>query len=492
MSMSPTPVLIVLGALIAIPLGIVAVIYLIIPLFKAIGWLFRQVFRFVFGEIGDLLRFTGAIISQIFLIPLVIGNVLIGRWSASAHYGRAIGSEFKTAFKSLYRMGIGHPAKLLCLSPLVDGIEKRIPQAMAAAPGADRPSKSRAGQFDGYTIVGSLPGGGSGGKLYIANPDAIRLAGFARQGQTDVRQVVIKTFSLNDGSSLPQIVRESRALEAAKKLGLVLDHELTDERFFYVMKYVPGESLGLVTQRLHALAGGGGLENGQLRQAMGYTADLLHTLDQYHRGGLWHKDVKPDNIIVDGRSAHLVDFGLVTPLRSGMTLTTHGTEYFRDPEMVRMALKGVKVHQVDGAKFDVFAAGAVLFSMVENSFPAHGGLSQISKRCPEAVRWIVRRAMTEYDRRYASSAAMLADLEVVRAAPDPFGVRPADLPSMRGVEVEAAAYADNAPIRPMPMPVAIGGGSGGPNEFAQPLPPMEARAGSPVPPPLPPLPSPGR
>lgn len=490
MSISPTPVLIVLGALIAIPLGIVAVIYLIIPLFKAIGWLFRQVFRFVFGEIGDLLRFTGAIISQIFLIPLVIGNVLIGRWSASAHYGRAIGSEFKTAFKSLYRIGIGHPAKLLCLTPLVDGIEQRIPQAMAAAPGADRPSKSRAGQFDGYTIVGSLPGGGSGGKLYIANPDAIRLAGFARQGQTDVRQVVIKTFSLNDGSSLPQIVRESRALEAAKKLGLVLDHELTEERFFYVMKYVPGESLGLVTQRLHALAGGGGLENSQLRQALGYTADLLHTLDQYHRGGLWHKDVKPDNIIVDGRSAHLVDFGLVTPLRSGMTLTTHGTEYFRDPEMVRMALKGVKVHQVDGAKFDVFAAGAVLFSMVENSFPAHGGLSQITKRCPEAVRWIVRRAMTEYDRRYASSAAMLADLEVVRAAADPFGVRPADLPSMRGVEVEAAAYADNAPIRPMPMPVSVGAGSDGPNEFAQPLPPMEARAGSPVPPPLPP--SPGR
>ncbi len=490
--MAPGPLLVVLGVLIAIPLGIVAVIYLVVPLFKAIGWVFRQVFRFVFGEIGDALRFTGAIISQIFLIPLVIGNVVIGRWSASAHYGRAVGSEFKTAFKSLYRMAIGHPAKLFCLNPLLDGIEKRVPQAMAAAPGADRPSKSRSGQFDGYTIVGSLPVGGSGAKLYIANPDAIRLAGFARQGQTDVRQVVIKVFSLKDGSSLPQIVRESRALEAAKKQGLVLDHELSDERFYYVMKYVPGESLGLVTQRLHALAGSGGLETGQLRQALGYSADLLRTLDEYHRGGLWHKDVKPDNIIVDGRSAHLVDFGLVTPLRSGMTLTTHGTEYFRDPEMVRMALKGVKVHQVDGAKFDIYAAGAVLFSMVENSFPAHGGLSQISKRCPEALRWIVRRAMTEYDHRYASSAAMLADLEVVRTAPDPFAVRPAELPSMRGVEIEAPAYADNAPIRPQPVPVGVGAGSDGPAEFSQPLPPMEARAGSPVPPPLPPLPPPGR
>ena len=33
-----------------------------------------------------------------------------------------------------------------------------------------------------------------------------------------------------------------------------------------------------------------------------------------------------------------------------MTLTTHGTEYFRDPEMVRLALRGVKVHQVDGSR----------------------------------------------------------------------------------------------------------------------------------------------
>jgi serine/threonine protein kinase len=492
--MAPAPLVIILLALIAIPVGIVAIIYLIVPVFKAIGWLIKKVFGFVFGEIGDALRFVGALITQLFFIPLVVGNVLIGRWSAAAHYGRAFGAEFKTAGACIYRMGIGHPARLLCLHSLVDGIEKRVPQAIAAAPGADKPSKSRTGQFDGYQIVGSLPGGGSGGKLYIANPDAIRMAGFSRAGQADVRQVVIKTFSLKDGSSLPQIVRESRALEAAKRLGLVLDHELNDERFFYVTRYVPGESLGLVTQRLHAFSGSEGLEAGHLRQALGYVSDLLRTLDQYHRGGLWHKDVKPDNIIVDGRAAHLVDFGLVTPLRSGMTLTTHGTEYFRDPEMVRMALKGVKVHQVDGAKFDIYATGAVLFSMIENSFPAHGGLSQIGKRCPEAAKWIVRRAMTEYDRRYTSSAAMLADIEVLRHAPDPFAVRPADLPSMRGVSIETPDYDDAAPIRPTPVAVGVGAGS---DEPAGPF--VQARAGSPVPPtpplpPLPPLPlqSPGR
>lgn len=469
------PLLVFLGVLLAIPVGIILVMYLIVPLFKGIGWVIRHLFQFIAGELGDVLRIIGAVVTQIILVPLVVANVLIGRWSAAAHFGRALKAEFKTTFTCIYRIAIGHPARLLGLTALTDGIERRLPEVMAAAPAADRPSSKTTGQFEGYTIVGSLPGGGSGGKLYVAQPDAIKLAVFARQGRSDVRQVVIKTFSLKDGSSLPQIVRESRALEAAKKLGLVLEHELGDDRFYYVTEYVPGESLGLVTQRLHAMSGGDGLSGNHLRSALSYSADLLRTLDTYHRGGLWHKDVKPDNIIVDGRAAHLVDFGLVTPLRSGMTLTTHGTEYFRDPEMVRLALKGVKVHQVDGARFDVYAAGAVLFSMIENSFPAHGGLSQITRRCPEALRWIVRRAMADYDKRYTSAAAMLADLDTVRLAADPSAVMPAELPSMRGQEFAAPIH-DDAPIRPAVHAEPVGAGSG---RHADPF--VAAAAGSPAP-----------
>jgi serine/threonine protein kinase len=483
--MAATPWLIVLALLVAIPTGIVAVIYVFVPFFKGIAWLIRQVFRFIFGEIGDALRVIGTLITSLVLIPLVVVNVLIGRWSAAAHFGRAINAECRALAAAGYRIVIGHPARLLCLTALTEGIENRLPQAMAHAPTGETPARVK-GRFDGYTIVGSLPGGGSGGKLYIAEPDAIRRAAFERSGQLGVKQVVIKTFSLEDGSSLPQIVRESRALEAAKKLGLVLDHELTNERFYYVMRYVPGDSLSLVTQRLHALSGAEGLSRPQLRLALGYAADLLGTLSQYHKGGLWHKDVKPDNIIIDADSAHLVDFGLVTPLRSGMTLTTHGTEYFRDPEMVRLALKGVKVHQVDGAKFDLYAAGAVMYSMIENSFPAHGGLSQLTKQCPEALRWIIRRAMTEYDKRYTSAEQMLADLDAVRRAADPFSVKPADLPSMRGVMHDDAGAENREAAPPAFQPADP--------SVPPPLPNMAEAAfanagfraaGSPVPPPLP-------
>jgi len=434
-------------------------------IFYIIGMIISNIFTFIGSTIADSLRLVGAILAAVIFAPLTVLAIVIGRWSRSKHLASAFSLECHSAIRCVYRLAIGNPARLLGLSKALEGVEQRVPEAMAAAPTSDKPNKKRVGVFDGYTIVGSLKGGGSGGKLYIAEPDEIKQASFTKRS-IDVEQVVIKVFSLRDGSSMPQIVRESRALDAARKLGLVLEHELTAERFFYVMRYVPGESLSAVTQRMHSLSPREGLDDAQLKYTIGYADDLLTILDTYHRSGLWHKDVKPDNIIIDGKhgaaKAHLVDFGLVTPLRSAMTLTTHGTEYFRDPELVRQALRGVKVHQIDGSKFDVYAAGAVLYSMIENSFPAHSGLSQISKRCPDALRWIVRRSMAEYDRRYPSSAAMLADLRVVMTAADPFAVKPVDLPSVK--------LGDNVEPEPIPEPMPIYGAA-----------PSDA-AGSPVPP----------
>jgi serine/threonine protein kinase len=431
----------ILISVLAVTAAILAVVFLAVPLFKGLAWIltnigrgiawfFTHIFTFIFGVLSNMVRAIGGVLTSIVFVPLIIGNVLIGRWSAASHFGRGFQDEVAGIGRSLYRAFIGHPAKFLLLGGLVEGIEQRIPHAVAQAPGADRPS-GRTGQFDGYTIVGSLPGGGSGGRLYVADPDDRKRAAFSRAGR-EVKQVVIKTFSLSDGSSLPQIIRESRALEAAKKLGLILDHELTDARFFYVMEYIPGDSLTTVTKRLHTESGAQGLGLPQLNSALSMMADLLGELDRYHRGGLWHKDVKPDNIIINSGRAHLVDLGLVTPLRSAMTLTTHGTEYFRDPELVRMALRGAKVNEVDGVKFDLYGAGAVLYSIIENSFPAHGGLSQITRACPEAVRWVVRRAMADLGNRYAAAGEMLADLRSILASSDAFMLKPADLPSVKG------------------------------------------------------------
>lgn len=440
-------ILALVGLILAVAIAVLLISYLLVPLFRGVAWVLARIFHFIIGELRDIVRFVGALLAMLLFSPLVLLNIVIGRWSASAHFANAVKGELSIAGACLYRAFLAHPARLVGAGGLVEGIEQRFPQAIAQAPTRDQP-KGRSGQFEGYKIVGSLPTGGSGSKLYIAEPDPIKRAALERSGFRGVDQVVIKSFAVDDGSNLPNIVRESRALEAAKKLGLVLDHELSPAKFYYVMRYVPGQPLNVVIQQMHAQSDPSlnGLDDRHLRTALGYLSDLVAMLHQYHKGGLWHKDVKPENIIVEQLAgtprAHLVDFGLVTPLRSAMTLTTHGTEYFRDPELVRLALRGVKVHEVDGSKFDVYAAGAVLFATMDNNFPAHGVLSQVSHRCPEAIKWIIRRAMADYDKRYVSAAQMLADIDVVRLAPDPFGVRPIDLPSMKG---------DNfAPIMPEP------------------------------------------
>ncbi|MEM8836080.1 MAG: hypothetical protein AAGD00_09695 [Planctomycetota bacterium] len=454
-----SPILALLATLLGVVVGAIVLVFA----FRGLWWLLNAVAkgfvavllhfgRFIGGMLGDSLRIIGSTITALVFMPLVIANIVIGRWSASSHFGRAVQDELGAGAAAAYRVFIGHPARFLLLTPLTEGIERRLPEVVAQAPTRDKPRSKALGTFDGYTIVGSLAGGGSGAKLYVAEPSAVKRASFERAGAGHVDQVVIKSFSVSEGSTMPQIVRESRALEAAKKLGLVLDHELSDARFYYVMAYVPGESLTAVTRKRHASSSADGLNVPAIREMLGYTADLLRTLETYHSGGLWHKDIKPDNIIVHDGEAHLVDLGLITPLRSAMTLTTHGTEYFRDPELVRMALRGAKVHEVDGVKFDVYGAGAVLFSVIENSFPAHGGLSQIGKTCPEALRWIVRRSMTDMNQRYASAAEMLADVNALMHAPDMHSMKPADLPSF-GDHAEALEESRQPePFTPAPAP----------------------------------------
>jgi serine/threonine protein kinase len=495
------PIVAILGLLAAAAVTLFAA-------FKLIGlvfWIVGGALTLALHTVRDALRIASSIITCFFLIARITVSVILGRWSAAKHHGQRLETEIVRGFRSLYQATLGNLIEFFDRpvagqpvvaikpdleddrsAPQVHGampqlsgrnLRKQVQQQARAehrakhqslhTPGPDSPSKGNG--FEGYQVVGSLPTGGSGAKIYVANPTEQKRKALARAGNPTDGQVVIKCFTLDEGSNLSQIVRESRALESAKKLGMVLEHGLDERRYFYVMPYVPGENMSLVGQRMHAAAGSAGLNTKQHKRVMAYMADLLAVLDRFHKGGLWHKDVKPDNIIVRDDRAYLVDLGLVTPLASAMTLTTHGTEYFRDPELVRQALRGAKVHEVDGARFDLYGAGAVLYSLLEDSFPAHGSLSTINKRCPEPVKWIVRRSMADLGSRYANAREMLADIRAVQAAEDPFAMKPADLPSMGGRAPEltllppppvptyqpgpkTAAYAA-ASIHKMPPPV---------------------------------------
>jgi serine/threonine protein kinase len=407
-----TALLTCFGTVVGLILAVLLCVYVVIPI---IGHVFRftgRFFRFLFQESRDIILLPIALFVCIIKLCRALICIILARWDVSQVEMDAAKRRFIESWNRTVAIFIDNPLRVFALE--TKSPSKPVRRYM--------PVQTTSTNFEGYTIVGTLKAGGSGAKLYVARPN------------DGSKHVVIKSFDITSGSQLPQIVRESRAMESAKKLGLVVEHHLDNNRFWYATPYHAGEHLGVVTNILHGNKAS--LTNEQLKRILSYQQSLLHTLRTYHNAGLWHKDVKPDNIIIENGSAHLVDLGLVTPLGSAMTLTTHGTEYFRDPELVRQANRGVKVHQVDGSKFDVYGAGAVLYFMLENTFPAQGGLSSFSKQSPEGLRWIVRRAMADYDKRYASIDEMLKDVETVLRATNISAVRPADLPSLHGSGME--------------------------------------------------------
>ncbi len=455
---------VILGLGLALLLGIKFIAAFLVRVFACVG-----------GIVFDLLAFVGSLFGILFSIPLAVCFLVIGRWERANRFARWFGDSACGLVRHPMHAILVRPLRMIFLDGPANSIDAALPGYVSAhssgimetVPVDDhrdhdlaqsKPFRDDDGRmkFPGFTTVGELKAGGSGAKLYVARPDAERRARLDGQPA----EVVIKSFTIEQGSTLPAIVRESRALESARSMGLVLEHHLDSEHFWYVMPYHNGDSLTVVVNREHLDSSSKELREEQLVGLVGHVRDLVVTLVHFHEAGLWHKDVKPDNLIVhDGRS-HLVDLGLVTSLQSALTLTTHGTEYFRDPELVRMALRGVKVHEVDGSKFDIYGAGAVLYYVLENDFPAHGGLSDFSNKVPDALNWIVRRAMADYSKRYQNSREFLADLDTVLAAEDIWAVRPAELPSMaEGLQESAPPpppYARTTrvpPVLPVPRPV---------------------------------------
>jgi hypothetical protein len=261
----------------------------------------------------------------------------------------------------------------------------------------------------GYVLEAKLGQGGMGSVFVAHHPEA------------PGRKVALKVMHGNEAGTPERAARFEREIHALAATtahpGIVKIFACGIEgtRPWYVMELVEGISLGkLAASPLDP------------RRAARILCDVADAIDHVHAHGVIHRDVKPDNIMVEADDrARVCDFGLARILESARLTRTGamlGTPAFAAPELL-----GDGADRAD-ARADVYGLGATLFYALVGRAPFEAATvvellgkvvgepaprpGALRPGVPRELDAICARALARDPAdRYPSAAALRRDLE---------------------------------------------------------------------------------
>jgi len=180
--------------------------------------------------------------------------------------------------------------------------------------------------------------------------------------ERNVALKILHPHFIDDPEYVERFRREARAVAQLSHphIVTVIDRGSADGHQFIVFEYVEGENLKQLVER----AGPLGVE-----RATELGIEIADALAFAHAAGLVHRDVKPQNILIDAAgSAKVTDFGIARSLDvdRGVTQTgtVLGTSNYLSPEQAAG-------EQVTPAS-DIYSLGVVLYELLTGEVPFRG------------------------------------------------------------------------------------------------------------------------